>query len=510
MRTINSSEENGEIARCRADRPVLPILLFVLGELNEQRISYCCWKSTRRVQSALAGDGDLDLLIGREDRQRAIAILLEHGFKAFASVAGRDHPAISSFLGYDELSGQLVHLHLHFRLIVGERLLKNYRIPWEEVVLARAVIHPTFPIRVLDPLSEALLVIVRASLELRRLDPVSFRCWKATRDKFASDRAELAGRIDRSMLSLFAIERFGGNLAHDVVEAFYSGRPLESLSDLRRKIARYFAPYRTYTTAEARGRGIGRALFWLAGNLNKRFFHLPRPWNRRAPGGGSVVAVIGVDGSGKTTVVATIRKWLGSEIDVMPIYFGTGEGRPSLLMRPFKLLVPLISRFIRAKPKGASHGTISLRPPGRLYSAMLMVWASIVVIEKRRKLIAARRGASRGLIVLADRYPQNEILGFNDGPLLIRAAKLPRWIAQLETAAYARVERLAPDLVIKLEVTPETAAMREPNMNPAIIEERIAAVKQLRFHSPRVKSVDAEQPLAEVLASVKREIWRLL
>src|SRR6266550_3371064 len=78
----------------------------------------------------------------------------------------------------------------------------------------------------------------------------------------------------------------------------------------------------------------------------------------RAPGGGCVAAVIGVDGSGKSTVVAAIRAWLGQEIDVVPIYFGTGSGRPSLLLWPFKLMVPLITLLLRTKPQGASHGKI--------------------------------------------------------------------------------------------------------------------------------------------------------
>ena len=74
-----------------------------------------------------------------------------------------------SFLGYDEPSGRIVHLHLHFRLILGERLLKNYRLPWEAALLADAMPHPTMPIRILDPASEAVLLAVRACLELSRL-----------------------------------------------------------------------------------------------------------------------------------------------------------------------------------------------------------------------------------------------------------------------------------------------------------------------------------------------------
>ena len=83
-------------------------------------------------------------------------------------------------------------------------------------------------------------------------------------------------------------------------------------------------------------------------------------------------------------------------------------------------MVPLITLLLKTKPKGASHGKISGRAPGLLYSVLLMVWATVVVVEKRIKLLAARRGANRGLVVLTDRYPQNEILGFNEGPLLTR------------------------------------------------------------------------------------------
>jgi hypothetical protein len=209
-------------------------------------------------------------------------------------------------------------------------------------------------------------------------------------------------------------------------------------------------------------------------------------------------------------VVAAIRSWLRPEVDVIPIYFGTGAGRPSLLLLPFKMMVPLITRLFRTKRRGASRGRISDRGPGPLYSLLMMVWAAVVALEKRSKLLAAHRGAKRGLIVVADRYPQNEILDFNDGPLLARLSKAPLWLRRFEVAAYALARRLPPDLVIRLQVTPETAGRREPDMDPAVIPERIDALQRLTFPGARIVTVDAEQPLAEVIRVVKREVWRLL
>jgi thymidylate kinase len=195
---------------------------------------------------------------------------------------------------------------------------------------------------------------------------------------------------------------------------------------------------------------------------------------------------------------------------VIPIYFGTGDGRPSLVLRPFKLMVPLIRRFIGTKPKGASHGKLSDRAPGPLYSALMMVWATVVAHEKRSKLLAVRRGANRGMIVITDRYPQDEIAGFNDGPLLLRLRGVPNWLRRLEASAYALSRRLRPDLVLKLDVLPETAARREPDMDRALISQRIADLRRLRFAGAPVITVDAEQPLKDVIRAVKREIWRLL
>jgi hypothetical protein len=500
----------GMIHRSCAEDTIPPGLVEVLDEFHRQRVSYCYWKSSRRIHDVLAGAGDVDLLVARADQHRVQMILAERDFKFFPSVADRDHPATMTFLGHDERSGQLIHIHLHFLLIVGERLIKNYRIPWEDAFLSRAVLHPTLPIRTLDPVSEAVLLVVRACLELRRLDLMTLWLWQATTRKFALDRAELAARLDRGLVRDLAAELLNTELAEHVEDALYSEQRLEAQAGLRRRLQRHFAAFRSYNAAEARMRSVWRSLLWVAGGLNKHVLQAPRPWNRRAPGGGFIVAMIGVDGSGKSTSVAAMRTWLGAKIDLVPIYFGTGDGRPSLLLRPFKLTMPLIRRLLKRKPRVASHGSLSGPAPGALYSLLLMVWAVVVALDKRKKLTTAQRGTNRGLIVLTDRYPQTQILGFNDGPLLSRLTRVPHWLRRFEGAAYNLARRLPPDLVIKLVVTPETAARREPTMDPAVIRQRIAALQRLEFRGARVVCIDAEQPLAEVIRAVKREIWRLI
>ena len=339
---------------------------------------------------------------------------------------------------------------------------------------------------------------------------MTLRGRKGTLRRFECDREALATQVDRKALRDRATALLGEDLADEAVKTVFGEQPQKCQWHFRRLIRRRMALYRSYNAVEVRLRSAGLAVLWLAGGLNKRFAHKPRPWSRRAPGGGSVIAVVGVDGSGKSTSIECVREWLGPELDVVPIYFGTGAGRPTLLLLPLKLLVPLAMRLFASKPRGSSHGTISNRKPGVLYTAFLTVWATVLAVEKRLKLNAARRGASRGLVVITDRYPQDEIADFNDGPLLSRLAHVPRWLRRFEASAYALARRLPPDLVLKLEASAGTIAQREPDMDPAVIHERTAAVRRLTFPGAIVVCVDAEQPLAEVIRAIKREIWRLL
>jgi hypothetical protein len=83
-------------------------------------------------------------------------------------------------------------------------------------------------------------------------------------------------------------------------------------------------------------------------------------------------------------------------------------------------------------------------------------------------------------------------------------------LRSFEQRAYALCNQLPPDLVIKLEATPEVLASREPNMDPTIIKERADQLRELDFPGVRVARVDATRPLVEVIAAAKREVWRLL
>jgi hypothetical protein len=492
------------------ERGVLSMYALLIDGFARAHVAWCYWKSTRRAAAALAGKTDLDILVAAASQHDARRVLLECGFRMFAPVADRADPSVECYLCHDEPSGQIAHVDLHTRLTLGGSLLKTHRLPWEKSLIRRAAPLGGMKLPVLDPASEAVLLVVRACLELRRSDPVVARNWVATTTKFALDRALLAARVDPETVRARAAELLDEKIATPLAEALFDPRPLQNQGELRRRLRRTLARFRTYSTVEGFVRSAWRGCSAAAGALNRRGLYWPRPWNRRVPGGGIIIAVMAVDGAGKSTLVRGICAWLGQEVDVLPLYFGTGDGRPSWFLAPLKLLVPMVSRLFPRKPKGSSHGVVTDCAPGLAYGVLLACWATVVAVEKRMKLRAAHRAASRGMVVITDRFPQDEILDFNDGPLLPRLTHVPGWLRAFEASAYALARELRPDLVIKLVASPELIASREPTMDPDVIRARTAAVRRLTLGGAPIKAIPASLPAADVLRAAKIDIWRAL
>jgi hypothetical protein len=492
------------------DPPVLAVYQRLVDQFTRERVAWCYWKSSRRVAEGLAGQSDLDILVATESWHAARRVLLACGFRMFIAVASRADLSVECYLTYDEASGKIAQVDLHTRLMLGSALLKTHRLPWEKSLIRRAVANNGAGIPILDAASEAVLLVIRASLELRWADPVAARHWHAVTQKFALDRALLARRTDLEALRRRASELLDEHTAKLVVEAWLDQRPLHSQGNLRRGLRRALARFCVTGAAEAWLRGTWRGIQASAGFVNAHSLHWPRPWSRRVAGGGIVVAVIAVDGAGKSTLVRGLQDWLAGVVDVLPLYFGTGDGRPTWFLAPFKLLVPLVSKLLPTKPQGSSHGTVTDAKPSFVYSLLLTLWASAVALEKRTKLRSAHRAACRGMLVITDRFPQDETAQFNDGPLLSRLNGVPRWLRAFEASAYALARELRPDLVIKLIASPELIASREPTMDHAVIQSRTEALDQLRLGGAPITLIPASLPAAAVLYSAKTAIWRAL
>ena len=67
-------------------------------------------------------------------------------------------------------SGQIAHVYLHTRLALRASTFKTHWLRWENSLIRRAAPRKGLNLPSLDPVSEAVLLVVRACLELRRSD----------------------------------------------------------------------------------------------------------------------------------------------------------------------------------------------------------------------------------------------------------------------------------------------------------------------------------------------------
>jgi thymidylate kinase len=260
---------------------------------------------------------------------------------------------------------------------------------------------------------------------------------------------------------------------------------------------------------------------------------------------GLVVAIVGSDGSGKSTLCRDLTAHYGAVGPATFIYFGSGDGASSWLRWPLVQLRRLLpssmssagARAARAEPHPSTEEAgapptdaveseeigapssgpsdsgptgSSSRPP--LLAAARVVWALTLAWEKRGKLRRADRSRRRGRVVICDRYPQAEIGGIMDGPLLHTWTDDPspirRAVARWEVKPYRAAERTPPDLVLRLVVDQRTAMSRRPEHDAADLRRRREIIARLRFDGARcgIVDLDATKPADLVRSEAVRAI----
>ncbi|WP_143162115.1 hypothetical protein [Phormidesmis priestleyi] len=501
--------------------PPLLVVRDLTAQLEQQNIRYCHWKSNEHVDAAVEGKTDLDVLVDKSQKANLEEVLSEVGFKYFEAISCRRYVGIEDYLAIDPETGILVHLHLHYTLEMGEKNLKGYDLPWDELVLSSRIYDSEHHIYISEPNIEIIILIVRAALKVRTRDRL--QRW-LKHDYFKGDFIRefrwLKDRIDLDKVRHLSEKLLGIAATNLVLEVIGSESKLKKILRLNNPIQVALQPYRRYHPLVATGLRWQRESENLFYQILRKYFQVPVPARRTPVGGGVMIAVLGADGSGKSTITAAIVKGLSKKLDVMPVYLGSGDGTASWFRMP--LVWATRSTKLRSK-RSANLATLKANPsPGKASSKsklahlVKLLWAITLVYEKENKLKQSRQASDRGMIIISDRYPQSQVLGFNDGPLLSNGSNhsptFPRSLRQWEFDHYQHMaEKMPPDLVIKLNVTPEVALARKPESPAEVVRQKVDAIRALEFPAQTiVVNIDATQPLDEVLLKAKQAVWETL
>lgn len=227
---------------------------------------------------------------------------------------------------------------------------------------------------------------------------------------------------------------------------------------------------------------------------------------RVRPRRGLVVALSGLDGSGKSTQCAALRDTLGrlgvparvewTSIVAHPLVFPASRRAKALLRKVLRRSGP--RRADDGPRSGTADEPFSLAFRDRA-GPLQAAWATVLVVANslwhRRVTRPARR---RGEVVICDRYTLDSCTqlhyAYGSGRLVGRLRGLMRRLSP------------APDLAFLLAVSPEAALARNQEYTPE------AAARRARFYEEErlalgYERLDGERPADEVCAELAGRVW---
>lgn len=216
-----------------------------------------------------------------------------------------------------------------------------------------------------------------------------------------------------------------------------------------------------------------------------------------------LIAIVGSDGSGKSTVADTLLAWMREHRPTELHHLGKQTGNIGRAIARWPVIGGRLDRVIVKQAGGAK------RPKGpNTFTAVIIYAFSMRRVRRFRRMLADR---GRGIAILADRFPQTSVPGPMDGLGLAKARDgLAGLLAKRERAQYEWMEQYRPDLVVRLNVDLPTALARKPDHRPSSLETKIRDVPRLTFNGARIVDIDATQPLPEVIARAKAAIREAL
>jgi hypothetical protein len=219
-----------------------------------------------------------------------------------------------------------------------------------------------------------------------------------------------------------------------------------------------------------------------------------------------LIAVVGSDGSGKSTLAADILAHIRKSRPAEMGYLGLGSGEQGRAIGRWPLIGAPLQRYLESVADTLRDPAATI--PGKLAARYAMRRSK----KRRARFDALLERRREGVTIVTDRYPQLEVPGLHDGPILAGKAASPA-VAQLqqrERALYAGMAIWVPTLVIRLNIDVDTVMARKPDHDRALIERKVETVPLLRFNGAPIVDLEATMPYDEELSLALAAVDRAL
>lgn len=408
------------------------ILKKFLFSCDKEGIEYVSWKNNHELQLPFSGNGDLDLYVPLHQKSKFLNLCRKNRWLQFLNPVAI-HPNIHHFYTLDSKL-EIFHLHVYFELITGDTWIKEYSLPIDKWLLENRVKNEEYGIWVLNDRSQAFIFLIRHLLKCGSLigrllycrDIDSYRKeWKKCSKDLSHD--ELHGPFDLSNhLNGIGVSKSELNLPK-ISNSF--------------KFRYSFSPHLRYNYISL---PFLRFLSFWNRTINKIIYKRKKVFLSK----GIVLAISGVDGSGKSTMLEELCLVFGQFLTIRKYHLGKPQGR---------FIETLWRAFGNKSTNPSMAGTSINNLPSSRRKAFKGMILALMRLKKARAIFKL---AKKGGLMVIDRWPTNE-LGKMDGPRVIMD-KDSGWFVNLckkvETWAYTVMPKA--DLCYYFEVPIEIALSR--------------------------------------------------
>lgn len=483
------------------------IIKKIFKVYEEENIMYCSFKSNQYLNESFKGLSDFDILVDYRAKTHSDAILTRFNCKKFEPAWIGRYPGVENWLAFDNETGDIYHIHLHYQIIIGKELVNEYVLPWNDLVLQTAIKDLELELFIANPNLEILFLLTRITLKRKIED---------TQVKFDY----LKERVTESELKFFAEKVFPLNVAHYLQKFIFNNGTVKSKEFI--KLSTIIRSELKYTRRMNVLKALILYLIFKCGSYQNKILNSIGAYNitkKVTASGGKIIAFIGVDGSGKSTISQEINSWLArGKVECKKIYMGSGDGAKNIFATIVSSLHSKIKRKTKSKnpirsSKNDSKITFFNNPRGALKRYVQALVAFSIAKDKRKKLEKMHRYRLNGGFSVLDRYPQLQQSGINDGLKIKKFnrdfnSKFLKKMEAREEELMQIVNDIYPDLVFRLNISIEVCmARKSEHTDIDYFKHKTEAIKQIQFPNSKLFELNAEQSLDDVLLTVKRTIW---
>jgi thymidylate kinase len=471
---------------------MIKVFTALFDALREHGVICCNWKSHYDVQNQLNGNGDLDLFVPFNSKVSFEAAINPIGFRRVISYQA-SHGFIEHYYGLDPDSGKFAHIHVYFKIVTGEHISKNYILPLDPFIIAN--LNDAIDIPTVNERAKITIFLIRHFLKIG--SPFGLLQYWRELNKHMSE---------------WRLLDFKG-LDTDIPEINLTSGELEKMAEVYISsglVANFLLAINfKYKLRRFRRRPFFKHQVYIAKNVLMRVTNRIFLKRKKLFSPGRVVAICGLDGTGKSSLVEALDKHFSVHFCVKRLHLGRPSSSSlSFIFWPFLAIRTQLFALV-----GGGAGEARNRLEAKDISIIYALRSVLLAYDRKVEANRAHNLSDKGYLVICDRYP-GLFPGKMDSPRIPRdlhRGRIYQYCYRVEQHLYHTIQ--PAEMLFHLKAPVEVAIERNNNREKAgketedELRERFFVNSGATFLAATYKYVDATAPQDTVFNEVLNGIW---